>query len=148
MKNLLILVIVVSGIVMFGIYTKPDDIMAQPATDYESLVPKTIDANDRQQAGVSPTAKSMVNSEKTSSSNAPIEPVSKSSHKFDLMSDTAADIPAPEVADVVKPEAERLVERIRGTKHQDIYTTTDLLDITRSNEERFQQIYKKINFNN
>ncbi len=152
MKNLLILVIVVFGIVMFGTYTKPDDSVTQSPTDFEQLAPQ-ITALKEQQSEVSLAATSIENTEgenrqiipkNVSLNKVKPETVSKTSHELNSIS---AEIPAPEVADVIKPEADRIVTKIRGTKHQDTYSTTDLLDITRSNEDRFQQIYKMINSN-
>ncbi|MES9831889.1 MAG: hypothetical protein ABW139_06555 [Candidatus Thiodiazotropha sp. DIVDIV] len=153
MKNLLILIIVIVGIMMVGTYLRPDETRAvkeQTKTQLQALAQGAADSIQHETVPdeitvTDETIEEVHQSTETIQDKDAFSPQTITDDIKHGPINISGELPVPPVDEVISPTNEITTASAQHFKHQDQYTHGDVLQVTRRNEERFQQLFDKYN---
>ncbi|MCG8050166.1 MAG: hypothetical protein JAZ15_03105 [Candidatus Thiodiazotropha endolucinida] len=153
MKNLLILIIVVTGIMIVGTYLRPDEtkvVQEQAKLQLQTLTKGAVesiqtDAVSDELAMTEEVGIADLHSSNNEQINGSLDHETASDYTKNDLSNIGGELPVPPVDEVISPTNEVTTASVQNFKHKDQYTNGDVLEATRRNEERFQQLFDKYN---
>ncbi|MEW8438248.1 MAG: hypothetical protein AB2689_08825 [Candidatus Thiodiazotropha taylori] len=153
MKNLLILIIVITGIMIVGTYLRPDEtkiVQEQAKLQLQTLTKGAVesiqsDAVSDQFAMTEPAGIENLTSSNNEQINSLLDHETATDYTKSDSINIGGEFPVPPVDEVISPPSEITTASTQHFKHIDQYTNGDVLEATRRNEERFQQLFDKYN---